>query len=285
MAAFWVSAAAPASAQTFSSEQRGAVAGASFGTSAVGDALLGELGGEWAALETVAHSRLLLQWDGLITLKGGLLGQTHPYTRLFGGRASGFGEAGYRFSFGHPWSLYAGARMAAETQILARLGVGLSQLRTVNNVAGVGGINAGGALRLAVGASRLTLGSSLLLTGFVQESARLAQANLPGATFTDVGVAARFDLPNSLMLAGEALWGKKPTSRDALLGRSDETTHVGVATHVRKVFANGMWLGAHLSLSRESDAITYAASHTHYATQSAPGATFLLLFGFPLGGP
>ncbi len=245
--------------------------------------------GSWVAsgarFEFVDHGRWLLQWDGLLTFKAGVLGQTHPYTPMIGGQASGFGEAGYRFEHDSPVSLYGGLRLAAAMQVMAPWGVSLSALRTVNSVAGVGGVNLGGLLRGVVGASWLTGNRSLLLTAFVQESGRLGQPNRPGAAFTDVGVAARFDVARSLMLSAEGFWGVAPSTTDAALGSRDQTTHIGLAADVRKIFANGMWLGLRSSYEVESDATSYSVSGAAYHTTDAPWLTIALSYGYPLGGP
>ena len=266
----------------FDSVSRGAVGDVGLGTSKVGDTLMGELGGEWLGLETLGAAGWLLQWDALAAAKGGYLAHAHPFTLLLGGHVAGWGELGYRFEPSAPWSLYAGARLGGDLQLMASPGVSLSALDTINNVDGVGGLNATGVARACFGTSFLDGTHSLLLVAFLQAALRGSQTNTPGAVFADGGVEARFDVAQRLTLSLDALWGTTGTSQDAALGRSDQTTHAGITASFRKIFANGMWLGVAAGLAQERDHAAYSGGGS-YDTANAPTFGLTLTYGFPLG--
>lgn len=267
----------------FHSRQRGVVVLGSIDFTSVGDALLGHVGGQWSEIEALPGGKWLLQWDGLVTLTGGVLGQTHPYTPMLGVRASGFFEGGWRMRPARPWSLYLGGRLALKGVVMPPWGTSLGALATVNNVAGVGGAALGGGLRIDAGASWLSGRHGLLATAFVGESGRLPQTNLSGAAFTDLGAMVRFDAAGAWMLSGEALWGTTPAIALGPPNRSDQTTHVGFAVDCRKIFGNGMWLALRVSDDVESDFITYGGSGATYHTRNAPTLGARLLFGVGIG--
>lgn len=278
-----VFAAAPASAVAFDSVSQGATLDVSLGTTPVGDLLMGELGGQSVGITSLGGGKWLLQWDGLVGFKAGELAAAHPYTTLLGGHGRAFAEGGYRFEPESPWSLYVGARMGGDLQIMVPPGKSLSELDTINNIDGVGNVNVSGALRVVAGASLLTSEHSLLLGAFVQEAGRLAETNLRGAAFTEVGLALRFDIARELMLSAEAAWGRTPSQTVPALGLSDQTTNKEFTASVRKIFSNGMWLHTAVSYAVETDATTYAASATTYSTANAANFGLTILYGFPLG--
>jgi hypothetical protein len=267
----------------FHSRQRGVVILGSVDLTPVGDALLGHVGGEWSEITTRDGGKWLLQWDGLVTVTGGLLGQTHPYTPMLGVRASGFFEGGMRLHPAAPWSLYLGGRASLEGVLMPPWGTGLGALDTVNNVAGVGGAGLGGGLRLAAGASWLSGRTALLATALVGESGRVPETNRVGAAFTDVGAMVRFDVAGSWLLAGEVRWGTTPALHHAKVDYTDQTTHLGVSLDLRKIFGNGMWLGLRLTHDGESDFLHFAASGASYHTVSAPMNGALILYGIGIG--
>ncbi len=273
--------ASPARAHAFDSVSQGAIFDAGIGTTPVGDSLLGELGGQSVGLRRLGK-RWLIQWDGLVALKGGTLAAAHPYTALVGGHARLFAESGYRFSPGR-WSPYLGLRLSGDLQALLPPGHGFGDLDTINNIDGVGDLNLSGAVRIAGGASFLAGRRSLLVDLFAQEDGRIGETNLPAAAFTDVGLTLRFDLERSLEVTAEGFWGATGSKSTPALQLTDTTTHLGATVSARKIFANAMWLGATLADSVERDSVRYQSPDRTFDTQSAPTFSFVLLYGFPLG--
>jgi len=267
----------------FDSGVRGAIVDAGIGTGAAGDDLMFELGGQWAGLRSVRERLCLLQWDALVAGRGGYLASEHPYLLLVGARETAWAEGGYRFSASKRWSAYAGARLANEVRIMVHPGLALSALDTINNVDGVGGVAASGAIRADFGASLLEAERSLLLVAFVEEALEAAEINTPGRAFTTFGIGARFDIARRLTASVEIARGVTPARADPLLGLTDRTTRTGGAAIVRKLFSNGMWLSAMASLERDTDHVVYAGSGATYDTADAPSFGLTFLYGLPLG--
>lgn len=259
---------------------RGAVVDASIGTSMVGDTLMAELGGQSAGIRSLRCGCWLLQWDVLLAAKAGYLASQNPYFFLLGAHGLAWAEVGARFP-SREWSPYAGLRLANESQIMGHPGLALSDLRTVNAVDGVGGVNTRGLVRLDAGASFLDSKQSLLLVGFVQEALRAPTFNTLGLTFTELGLGARYDLSRSVMASLEGVWGLSPT-RTTPPGLTDQTTHLGVWATFRKIFKNGMWLAASLSLERDADRVVYAETRAVFDTANAPTFGFTLSYGVSL---
>ncbi len=263
---------------------RGAFVDASIGTSPAGDAIMGEVGIESAGIRAFPGRRWIMQWDVAVALKGGVLGNTHPYLGLFGPHMLAWTEVGVRFRPNRSWSPYLGAQIAGEAQVLSHPGTALavSELQSLNPVDGTGGATAHGGFRIAAGTSYLDETRSLLVDVFVEEALGAPQANTLASTFTEIGIAARFDVWRSLEFSVEGIFGLAPTRDDALRGTTDQTTRVGGAATFRKIFANRMWFGASVFVERDSDHVVYTASNATYDTANAPSLGVTLLFGIPL---
>lgn len=270
---------------TFDSAVQGAIVDAGIGTSADGDTLMFEVGGEWAGVKTFRDGSWLLQWDALLAGRGGYLANQHPYFFLIGGKELAWAEAGYRFSGSGRWSPYLGGRLGNDARIMAHPGLALSAFDTVNNADRVGGDGASGLIRVDVGASFLDAQRSLLLVAFVEEALRAREINTGGQALAGVGIAARFDIAHSVATSVEIIRGVTPTRTDQLRGSTDQTTRTGGAAAFRKVFHNQMWFGASVFLERDTDHIVYAASAASaatYNTASAPWFGMTVLYGLPL---
>lgn len=260
---------------------RGAIFDTSIGTSMVGDTLMAELGGESAGIRSLRRGAWLLQWDALLAAKAGYHANQNPYLFLVGAHALAWAEGGARFLPSRTWSPYVGLRLANEAQIMGHPGIPLSDLERLNAVDGVGGVNERALVRVDGGASFLDPLHSLLLVGFVQEAFRAPTLHARGQAFTELGLAVRFDLSRSVMASLEGVWGVTP-ARATAPGLSDRTTHAGVSATFRKIFKNGMWIAAALSVERDTDHLAYAASGAVFDTANAPTFGFTLLYGLSL---
>src|SRR5271170_8159988 len=106
----------PAEAATTPEYESGSLAAIvdfGYGSSAVGDTLLGDVGAESFGIRSFLGRALLAQWDTLFAARGGILGNEHPYTPLLGARRrrpSRQGTAGSRRGAGA--SIPAPARAA-----------------------------------------------------------------------------------------------------------------------------------------------------------------------------
>jgi hypothetical protein len=265
----------------FDNRVHGAFLGAGFGASAVGDALMGELGGESAGLRSFAERRTLLAWDVRLAAKGGYLGNQHPFLFLLGVHSTAWVEYGVRFTHHGAWSPYVGGRLGSELQLMGHPGLAGSAFDTINSVDGVGGVVAGGTLRVDAGASLLDETRSLLLLAFAQEQLQAPRTNTPGLAFTQGGLGARFDIAGSVIAELDGVWGVAATREDPLRGLHDQKARLGVSGSFRKIFANGMWLGATLLWMHDTDTVAYDGGLT-YGTGDAPTVDFEVFFGVPL---
>lgn len=268
-------------ASALESVTQGAVLDASIGASSVGDDLMVELGGESAGIRSYGDGRWLLQWDVLVALKGGLLANQHPFLFLIGPHALAWTELGRRFVPSSRWSPYVGARAGAEVSVMPHPGLSLAELRTINDVDGIGGVVANGLLRIEAGASLLDAQRSLLLVAFAQEALEAPRVVSPSRTFTEGGLGLRFDLAWSVVASLEGVIGVAPARTSPALGFSDRQTRMGANVAFRKVFKNGMWIGAAGFLSRDTDQVDYA-SGASYSTSDPASFGFALTLGVPL---
>ncbi len=260
---------------------RGAIVDTSIGTAAVGDTLMAELGGEYAGIRSLRARRYLLQWDVFAALEAGYLANEHPFLFLMGPHALASVELDMRLFRRRRWSPYVGVGMGGEVSLLAPPGTAWSALDTLNSLDGIGGVVASGSGRASVGVSFLDRGRrSLLLFAFVEELFVAPETNTLGNTFTEIGVGARYDVARSVVATIEGVWGVSPSQPDALRGFTNRTTHVGAAATFRKIFPNGMWVGASASIEQNADEIVY--SHATYDTGSPPTFRFTLFYGLPL---
>jgi len=260
---------------------QGAVVHAGFAMTPVGDAIMGDLGGESAGLRSGDDRRWLLRWDVLLAMKGGPLGNQHPYLFLLGVRSLAWVAEGYRFMHASGWSPYAGGRLGGSLQLMGHPGLAGSDFDTINSVDGVGGVVAGATLRAEAGVSFIDDTRSLLLLAFLQEELQAPRTNTPGLAFTQGGLGARFDVTRSVIAELEGVWGVTANRTDALRGITDQTARIGVSGTFRKIFGNGMWLGATVLWMRDTDSVAYTNGLT-YGTANAPTLDMEIFFGVAL---
>lgn len=253
-----VSAAAPTRA--FDSVVRGVTVDTTVSATAVGDALMFELGGESAGLRTYRRRRWVLQWDALLAGRAGFVGNQQPLLSLLGIHAVSWVELGHRILATSAWSPYIGVRLGGDVLVMPHPGLSLSEMRTTNDVDGVGGVAAQGVARIEAGVSFLTATHSLLLTGFFQEELDAPEVNTPGYAFSEGGVCLRWDVVRRLVVSLEGEIGLAPTRSDPSHALTGQTTHAGITTSARKIFRNGMWVGATAFIQRNSDHVRRSGS-------------------------
>ncbi len=265
----------------FDNRIQGGVLGASYTSAPVGIALMCELGGESAGLRSYADRGALFSWDVRLAAKGGYLGNQHPFLFLIGMHSIAWAEYGFRLTSQRTWSPYVGGRIGSELGLMGHPGLASSAFDTINSVDGIGGVVATGRLRLDAGVSMLDRTRSLLLVAFAQEELQAPRTNTPSLDFTQVGLGARFDVAGSLIAELDGVWGVTPTRSDPLRGISDQTTRLGFSASFRKIFGNGMWLGATLLWMRDTDTVAYDRGLT-YDTVNPATFEIELFFGVPL---
>jgi len=257
---------------------RGAIAEADFGSGGAGYTLMGELGGEWAGIQSDKPGRWLVDWDLLGAFRGGILVNTPQPVGLLGLHLAGWAQGGLRTTVESPWSPYIGGRLGGNLLVMAQPGVALSALNTVNNMTGVGGVVGVGVVGVEVGASMLEAARSLRLVVVVQESLHSQQTYTPAFAFTDIGLAARFDAAESITTYLAVVIGAAPARNNAALDYTDQTFHGRLDFGFRKIFNKGMWLDTALTVERYFDQIVYphGASYT-------TGDAFILGVGVSFG--
>lgn len=257
---------------------RGATATFGYGSGAAGDTLMGQVGGAWAGLRPLGP-HWLLQWDVLVAVEGGYLGNAHPFLFLLGPHLASWVEAGYRFDTKRRFGPYLGARLSGDASYLASPDV--ASLEDVNSVDGVGGPFARGAARLAVGSAYVDPARALLVTLFVQEAADGPEVHAPSRLFTEGGANVRFDLTRRLMSSVEGFCGVSAGRVDALRGTTDSVMRCAGSGLVRAVFHHGMWLGAAVTVEEDEHHVAYAGGAV-FETKAPPEFRAMLSYGLPL---
>lgn len=260
---------------------QGAIVHAGFAMAPVGDAIMGDLGGESAGLRSGDDRRWLLRWDVLLAMKGGYLGNQHPFLFMLGMRSLAWVAEGYRFMHASRWSPYAGGRLGGAMQLLGHPGLASDAFDTINSVDGVGGVVGEATGRVEAGVSFLDDTRSLLLLAFMQEQLQAPRTNTPGLAFTQGGLGARFDLTRSVIAELEGVWGVTANRTDALRGITDQTTRIGVSGTVRKIFGDRIWLGATVLWMRDTDSLAYTNGLT-YGTANPATLDMEIFFGVAL---
>jgi len=258
----------------------GATVSASFGTSSAGDTLMGQVGGAWAGLRALDRG-WLMQWDLLVAMQAGYLGNEHPYLFLSGPHLAGWLEIGRRLQPSRSFSPYVGVRLAGDASYLGNPDVVLSQ---INVGSGVAGPVAHGAARVAIGSASATDARALLITLYAQEAVDGPGIHTTPRAFTEGGASVRFDVAGVLMTSLDGFCGATFDQHDALRGLTDSTLRCGVAATARKVFKNGMWLGASVSLAHDTDRVVYDAGAT-YETGDPPVFGVALWYGLSFWRP
>lgn len=262
---------------------RGVTVQAALGMSRAGYRLTGDLGGESAGIRSFG-SRWLLTWDVLASFRAGVLANKEPYLSLFGMRASAFVEPAYRF-FDYGWSPIVSARLGGDVSVLWNGLASLGDLRTLNDMDGVGGVVARGLVRVGGGASYVGGGRSLSLQLFGQELLQGHGVTSDGLALSMVGGAARFDWTWGLSASIEATAGTSLSLEDPALQRTSRTTRIGAAGSARKIFSNGMWLGLFVSIAQDSHHVTYETTQTSFVSSDPADFTLGLSFGVSLWRP
>jgi hypothetical protein len=259
----------------------GAVVGGGYGSSAAGDSLLFDLGVQIVGMRSFHHRAWLAQWDGILAARGGLLGNTVPYTGLAGLDTSAWGELGYRWTRDRQLSAYTGAQVGGELSVLTRPGTAVGDLDALNNLDGVGGLTVRGRVRIDVGLSYLNWKRSLLVVGLFQEALQAPGVYGDGFSFTEGGVAARFDMWHRLTASLEVLAGRSPGTAQTGLNTSVQTTHVEFSALFRYLFRRVAWLALSGGIARDFDIRTYVGGRS-YRTANAPAFGVNLLVGISL---
>jgi hypothetical protein len=166
--------------------------------------------------------------------------------------------------------------------ILPHPGLTFGQLKNLNNIDGVGGLVATGALRADIGLSMLDGRRSLLLVAFFQEIGYAPGVYTHGIGYSEGGIAARFDLSQRLTASLEGLAGRSPVRLQIPLDTTLQSTYAELSAVVRYIFRDGIWLAASGSFSREFDHRVYLAAGTTYDTANSVNFSASLLLGVPL---
>ena len=243
-----------------------------------------ELGAELRGWRTLHQDAWLLRWQGWAVGRGGQLANEHPFLWLWGGDERLAFSAGRRFEPAKTWSPYIGLSATEEARWLAHPGLSPSELDTINNVDGVGGLGLEGSLRFEGGLSLLAGSHALLVTAFVGEQGQRAQINLPAFAFTTLGGAVRFDTRGGLTAEAEAWWGATRARHDAALGFRDRTARTAIAALLRHTLGSHMWLSLAASWMRDTDRLTNDPGNLVLHSSDAPTFTMTAAWGWTLGG-
>jgi hypothetical protein len=269
-------------ARAFDNVTKGVMASFGFGTSAVGDTLMGEVGGDWLGLRVARDRHFVMQWDVYLALRGGYLGNQHPYLFLIGPHALSWFDAGWRFDSRKGFSPFIDARIGGDVSVLGNPDV--PRLNEINAVDGVGGIAARGFARIGGGNAYVDDKRMVLLVVGAEEMLQAQQINTPSYAFTGGFLSLRVDVPRSVTATLEGGFDGAFARHDALRGTSDATTRAWIGASLRKILKNGMWLGGAVSYEQMMDHVVYEARQTTFDTADAPRFSVSLFVGVPIGG-
>jgi len=253
-----------------------------FGSSSAGDTLMGEIGGEWLGLRAFRDRHFIMQWDVYLALRGGYLGNQHPFLFLIGPHALSWFDAGWRFASQKGFSPFLDARIGGDVSILGNPDV--PQFDQINSVDGVGGVAARGFARIGAGNAYLDDKRVVLLTVGIDELLQPSQINTPSYAFTGGYVSVRVASDLSVMATFEGGFGGNFGRHDTLRNIDDSTTRAWIGANIRKIFSTGFWLGGAVSYEALSDHIVYQPRGTTFDTAEAPRFSISLYVGIPLGG-
>jgi len=273
---------ASSSAQAQVNVMKGVTASFGFGSSSAGDTLMGEVGGDWLGLRALRDRHFVMQWDVYLALRGGYLGNEHPYLFLIGPHALSWLDAGWRFSSQKGFSGFVDARVGGDVSILGNPDV--PRFDEINSVDGVGSVAVRGYARIGGGNAYLDDKRVVLLTVGVDETLQPQQINTPSYAFTGGYASLRFDVPRSFSGTLEGGFGATFVRTDTLRNLTDSTTRAWISGSLRKIFKNGMWLGGALTYESLMDHVVYQARQTAFDTSNAPSFAISLFVGVPIGG-
>jgi hypothetical protein len=208
----------------------------------------------------------------------------YPVLPFLGGVTAGAFETGYRFQTEPEWSVYLGAGLSANVQVLAPTSVPFSQLATLGNLDDIGGVSAGGRARVAAGASWLRGDQSLVLTVFAQTLLTVPAIGAPLTAFNGAGVGAQWDISRKLIATLAAFVGWSPAETVSALGLGRRMTREELTAGFRYLFQNRHWFGASLELSRQLTQTRFAVGGV-YNTADPPSLGLFVQYGVPLGRP
>ena len=260
---------------------KGVMATFGFGSSGVGDTLMGEVGGDWMGLRVARDRHFVMQWDVYLALRGGYLGNQHPFLFLIGPHALSWFDAGWRFETHKGFSPFIDARVGGDVSVLGNPDV--PRFDEINSVDGVGGIAARGFARIGGGNAYIDDKRVVLLSVGLDEMLQPAQINTPSYAFTGGYVSVRIDAPRSVTATLEGGAGATFGRHDALRGIDDTTTRAWISGSLRKIFKNGMWLGGAVSYESMMDHVVYEPRKTTFETSDAPRFSISLFVGIPIG--
>ncbi len=256
---------------------------AEIGTSSVGGTVMAELGFASRSIRALRNPRWLLQWDGSLAATGGILVKTLPIIPLIGTTASAGLEAGYRFG-DRPWTAYLGGGAEAGLRAVTSTETPFSRLATLGALDGVGGISAGGAVRILTGASWMRGEHLLLLSVFGQSALRLPVAASPPIFFNGGGIRVRWDISRKLTAYVTGFIGLSPRAGIAALGLTRQYLQQELIASFRYRFLNRMWFGAQATMGRQLAFLRYGTAGTAYDTSTPPVLALSIQYGVPLGG-
>ena len=233
--------AAPALADEFTQDTRGAFLHGSYVLDTFGKAIPLQLDGQWAGIRSFSERKYLFTFDAAAGFSGAFGGNSSERFFLVGGNLRGLGELGMRLMPQSANSLYAGATALFNGSAVSVLGLPPDQYNQKNSLDGIGGLNGVAALRLNAGLSGLGETRALLVTAFVGGSARKPGSPASGPLYLDVGLRGQFDIIKSFTATLEASWGTTFGTVDPTFGVTNSGTRYEMLVSVRKMLGP-IWL-------------------------------------------
>jgi hypothetical protein len=273
--------AAPALADEFTQDTRGAFLHGTYVLDTFGKALPLQLDGQWAGIRSFSERKYLFTFDAAAGFSGAFLGNSSERFWLVGGNARALGELGLRLTPQNGHSLYVGASALLNGSAISVLGLPPDQYNQKNSLDGIGGLNGIGALRLNAGLSGLEERHALLVTAFVGGSLRKPGSPASGPLYLDVGLRAQFDVVKSFTATLEGSWGTTFGHPDSLLGITNTGTRYEVVVMVRKMIGP-IWLALDAQLHGTANSTTSTSVSNVYLTATPTFVSAGLALGVSL---
>ncbi len=273
--------AAPAFADEFVQDTRGAFLHGTYQLDTWGKGIPLQLGVQWAGIRTYADRKHLFTFDAAGNLFAAYGGNSNERFYLLGGQLRGLGEFGLRLMSERNLSFYLGATGLFSGSAVSSLGTPLDQYNRMSSLDGIAGLYGVAALRLNAGVSVLHENHALLVTVFAGESARRPGSPASGALYTDFGIRAQFDIVRSFTATLEGSWGTTFGRLEPVFGVTNSATRYELTASVRKMIGP-IWLALDGQLHGAGNTATYTAGSNVYVTATPTFASVGLTFGVSL---
>jgi hypothetical protein len=221
----------------------------------------------------------LLSWNGQAELVLGAVAYELPVFVIYGVQGEGSFEGGLRLTKDRELSPYVSAGLDGSLSAITQWGDPFNDI-TINNLDGLGGVVGTIAVRLGAGVSLLDSKQSLVVQAQPLAEFDGAEPFRGALGYFGIALHARYDLLNSLTAIGDASFSLTPTSSDAALGTSSQTSRWILSGSTIKKWGH-FCAGLGASVSRTTTHLTYATGQVYNSNAPIDSRIWLLVGYWP----